>query len=121
MGVADWMMAFSQNGHRDQINDFLDFVYSPKNVLDFSREYGLLPVTTSASDVMSEDSQDKKLRPFLAELPVAQLPPVGNTSWAEVSADIKQRIGQAVTPGGSPAKVLDGLQATAEAEDHAGR
>ena len=48
MGVADWMTAFKQNGHRDQIGDFLDFVYSEKNVLAFSREYDLLPVTTSA-------------------------------------------------------------------------
>ncbi|MFF8944494.1 extracellular solute-binding protein [Streptomyces sp. NPDC014864] len=121
MGVADWMMAFKKNGHRDEIGDFLDFVYSRGNVLDFSRRYGLLPVTTSASEAMAASEADAKLRPFLEELPLAQLYPVGNTSWAQVSADVKRRIGEAVTPGGSPAGVLGGLQARASSAESAER
>lgn len=113
MGVADWMTAFKQNGHRDQIGDFLDYVYSEKNVLAFSREYDLLPVTNSASKEMEASQQDRALRPFLEELPLSTLYPVGNTSWATVSADIKQRIGQAVSANGSPAAVLGQLQAAA--------
>ncbi|WUL76879.1 extracellular solute-binding protein [Streptomyces sp. NBC_00343] len=113
MGVADWMAAFKRNGHREQIGDFLDFVYSEKNVLAFSREYDLLPVTNSASEAMQESGQDKALRPFLEELPLSTLYPVGNTSWATVSADIKKRIGQAVTANGSPGGVLGQLQASA--------
>ena len=113
MGVADWMAAFKQNGHREQIGDFLDFVYSEKNVLAFSREYDLLPVTNSASEAMQESRQDKALRPFLEELPLSTLYPVGNTSWATVSADIKKRIGQAVAANGSPGAVLGQLQASA--------
>lgn len=113
MGVADWMTAFRKNGHAEQIGDFLDFVYEEKNVLDFSREYDLLPVTTSASQVMSGTKRDAALKPFLDELPVSELYPAGQTSWAEVSADIKQRIGRAVAPNGSPSSVLDQLQATA--------
>ncbi|MFJ3337159.1 extracellular solute-binding protein [Streptomyces sp. NPDC086766] len=121
MGVTDWMMAFKKNGHRDEIGDFLDFVYSRGNVLDFSRRYDLLPVTTSASEAMAASEEDAKLRPFLAELPLAQLYPVGNTSWAEVSADVKRRIGEAVTSGGSPAGVLGGLQARASSAESAER
>ncbi|MBK3569106.1 extracellular solute-binding protein [Streptomyces sp. MBT62] len=113
MGVADWMTAFKQNGHRDQIGDFLDYVYSEKNVLAFSREYDLLPVTNSASKVMEASKQDQDLRPFLEELPLSTLYPVGNTSWATVSADIKKRIGQAVAANGSPGAVLGQLQAAA--------
>jgi multiple sugar transport system substrate-binding protein len=113
MGVADWMTAFKQNGHKDQIGDFLDYVYSEKNVLAFSREYDLLPVTNSASKEMEASQQDRALRPFLEELPLSTLYPVGNTSWATVSADIKQRIGQAVSANGSPAAVLGQLQAAA--------
>ncbi|MFI1165930.1 extracellular solute-binding protein [Streptomyces sp. NPDC020801] len=119
MGVADWMMAFKKNGHQDQIGDFLDFVYDEKNVLDFSREYDLLPVTGSASGAMAAAEQDKGLKPFLEELPLAQLYPVGKTSWAQVSADLKKRIGQAVASGGSPAAVLGQLQATASAAESA--
>ncbi|MFI6462827.1 extracellular solute-binding protein [Streptomyces sp. NPDC050528] len=113
MGVADWMTAFKQNGHREQIGDFLDYVYSEKNVLAFSREYDLLPVTNSASEAMQASKQDQDLRPFLEELPLSTLYPVGNTSWATVSADIKQRIGQAVAANGSPGSVLGQLQASA--------
>lgn len=119
MGVADWMMAFKQNGHAEQIGDFLNFVYSEKNVLTFSRDYGLLPVTGSASNTMSasQSPSDKALHPFLDELPTSELYPVGKTSWAAVSASVKQNIGQAVTPGGSPSAVLSRLQATATAAD----
>ncbi len=113
MGVADWMTAFKENGHAEQIGDFLDFVYSEKNVLAFSREYDLLPVTNSASAVMSAAKQDADLKPFLDELPLSETYPVGETSWAQVSAAVKKGIGQAVASGGSPATVLSRLQATA--------
>ncbi|GGX63582.1 solute-binding protein [Streptomyces minutiscleroticus] len=119
MGVADWMTAFKQNGHREQVGDFLDFVYSEKNVLAFSREYDLLPVTTSASEAMAADEDDQDLMPFLEELPGSELYPVGRTSWAEVSAAIKKQIGSAVAPNGNPEAVLGQLQRTATAADNA--
>ncbi|WP_316774148.1 extracellular solute-binding protein [Streptomyces sasae] len=119
MGVADWMAAFKQNGHAEQVGDFLDYVYSEKNVLAFSREYGLLPVTTSASQAMtySTRTQDEQLRPFLEQLPTSALYPAGKTSWAAISADIKKQIGTAVTSTGSPTTVLTRLQAEASAAD----
>ncbi|MEU6660465.1 extracellular solute-binding protein [Streptomyces sp. NPDC046821] len=118
MGVTDWMTAFRKGGHKEQVGKFLDFVYSEKNVLDFSREYDLLPVTHSASDTMADDKRDQKLWQFLEELPNAQLYPAGKTSWAEVSAGIKRDIGSAVGPNGSPASTLGQLQrAAARAEN----
>ncbi|MGY1579949.1 ABC transporter substrate-binding protein [Streptomyces sp. MN13] len=119
MGVADWMLAFKQNGHQKEIGEFLDFVYSDENVLAFSREYDLLPVTNSASDVMSAAEEDSELQPFLKELPLAELYPVGKTSWADVSAQVKKRIGQAVAPGGSPSAVLGKLESAALAAEGA--
>ncbi|KUN80166.1 extracellular solute-binding protein [Streptomyces griseoruber] len=121
MGVADWMTAFKKNGHAEQIGQFLDFVYSERNVLGFSREYDLLPVTTSASQIMSTAEQDAALRPFLEELPLAEVYPVGRTSWAQVSAAVKKGIGKAVTRSGDPATVLSDLQSAAmTAESAAG-
>ncbi|MFD9395833.1 ABC transporter substrate-binding protein [Streptomyces sp. NPDC060000] len=117
MGVADWMTAFKQNGHGEQVGDFLDFVYNEKNVLDFSREYDLLPVTASASLVMGAAEQDADLKPFLDELPLSETYPVGRTSWAKVSAEIKKRVGQAVAPNGDPSAVLGELQTTASTLD----
>ncbi|WP_456115287.1 ABC transporter substrate-binding protein [Streptomyces beihaiensis] len=119
MGVADWMMAFKQNGHRKQIGDFLNYVYDEKNVLDFSREYNLLPVTTSASATMAATRSDAKLWPFLKTLPDAELYPGGKTSWASVSADVKQQIGSAVSSRGNPAAVLGRLQVAASAAESA--
>lgn len=119
MGVADWMMAFKKNGHAQQVGDFLDFVYDEKNVLAFSREYDLLPVTNSASEAMSSDERDAALKPFLDELPQSELYPVGKTSWAAVSAAVKKRIGQAVRPNASPAATLSQLQATASTAESA--
>ncbi|MEU1102867.1 extracellular solute-binding protein [Streptomyces tibetensis] len=113
LGVSDWMTAFRKNGHRDQVGDFLDFVYSEKNVLDFSREYDLLPVTSSASRTMAASEEDRHLKPFLEELLSSELYPVGKTSWADVASQVKGRIGKAVAPGGSPSGVLGTLQAAA--------
>ncbi|MEU0384124.1 ABC transporter substrate-binding protein [Streptomyces chartreusis] len=113
LGVADWMTAFRKNGHRDEVGDFLDFVYSEKNVLAFSREYDLLPVTSSASGTMAASRQDRHLKPFLEELLASELYPVGKTSWADVSSQVKKQIGKAVAPTGSPSGVLGHLQAVA--------
>jgi multiple sugar transport system substrate-binding protein len=113
LGVADWMTAFRKNGHRDQVGDFLDFVYSEKNVLAFSREYDLLPVTSSASGTMAASRRDRHLKPFLEELLTSELYPVGKTSWADVSVQVKKQIGKAVAPTGSPSGVLGHLQAVA--------
>ncbi|WP_369247450.1 ABC transporter substrate-binding protein [Streptomyces sp. R41] len=119
MGVADWMMAFKKNGHGEQIGDFLDFVYDDKNVLAFSHEYNLLPVTASASEAMAGDKNDQDLGPFLDQLPSSVLYPVGKTSWAGISADVKKQIARAVSPSGSPTAILGSLQITATTEDSA--
>ncbi|MFF1376485.1 ABC transporter substrate-binding protein [Streptomyces sp. NPDC058308] len=119
MGVADWMMAFKQNGHRKEAGKFLDYVYSKKNVLDFSNEYDILPVTTSASQAMAKDRGHTELGKFLDELPTSQLYPVGKTSWAEVSAQIKKDIGKTVAQGGNPDSVLKGIQNRAVAAENA--
>lgn len=113
LGVADWMMAFKKNGHREEIGDFLDFVYGEEQVLAFSRDYNLLPVTTSASRTMAEAEQDKHLKPFLDQLVTSELYPVGDRAWAAVNAALKKQIGKAVAPGGDPETVLSNLQATA--------
>jgi multiple sugar transport system substrate-binding protein len=69
---------------------------------------------------MAQDKNDADLAPFLDELPSSQLYPVGKTSWAAVSADIKKQIGKAVSPDGSPAGILGSLQQTATTRDSAG-
>ncbi|MET8982897.1 extracellular solute-binding protein [Streptomyces sp. NPDC004539] len=117
MGVADWMTAFKQHNHQDEIGEFLDFVYSEENVLTFSRTYDLLPVTSSASAAMSAAPSDRPLEPFLEELPLAQLYPAGRTSWSTVAASIKQGIGAAVAPDADPESILRSLETKAMAAE----
>lgn len=118
MGVADWMMAFKQNGHRAEAGKFLDFVYNNKNVMKFSGEYGLLPVTTSASQTMLADDKYAKLHGFLKQLATAEFYPADKTSWPLVSKTIKARMGAAVGPKGNPAGVLTDIQNAADAADN---
>ncbi|MCK7624665.1 extracellular solute-binding protein [Streptomyces sp. RS10V-4] len=119
MGVADWMMAFKQNGHRTEVGTFLDFVYSRKNVLKFSADYNLLPVTTSASQAMLADDRFSKLHGFLEQLPNAAFYPSDKTSWPLVSKTIKARMGATVGPRGNPSATLTDIQNIADTADNA--
>gem|GEM_PF-478297 len=116
LGVADWMMAFNHNGNRDADGKFLQFVYQQKNAVKFLDEYGLLPVTTSASDAMRANPKDKDLVQFLNLIPDAVFYPVDKTSWTQVSSRLKDVIGQAVHS--DPKTVLSDLQIYAEAQDN---
>ncbi|WP_406478917.1 ABC transporter substrate-binding protein [Streptomyces platensis] len=119
MGVADWMMAFKQGGHRAQAGKFLDFVYSKKNVEKFSGEYGLLPVTTAASQAMLADDKYAKFHGFLKQLASAEFYPANKTSWPLVSKTVKAKMGAAVGPRGNPSGVLTDIQNTADTADSA--
>ncbi|MFI8854107.1 extracellular solute-binding protein [Streptomyces sp. NPDC053499] len=119
LGVADWMMAFRKHGHREACGKFLEFVFQEKNHYAFTSQYGLLPVTTSASRRMRKDKDQKKLWPFLDQLTGAEFYPVGKVSWADTSAVIKKTIGKAAMKDGDPKGVLTSLQRKAEAEDKA--
>ncbi|MFB7531552.1 extracellular solute-binding protein [Streptomyces sp. NPDC056178] len=119
MGVADWIMGFKQRGHRAQSGKFFDYLFTDKNVIDFADEYGLLPVTDSASAAMESDPRYKPLRKFLAALPNAEFYPYGKTSWARASESIKENIGSAVEPNGSPESVLGRIARESSAAEHA--
>ncbi|WP_374213990.1 extracellular solute-binding protein [Streptomyces sp. A3M-1-3] len=119
VGVADWIMAFKNNGHRVEAGKFLDFVYAEQNVTKFTSQYGLLPVTTSGSRAMAETPGNDELKKFLQALPTSRLYPVGKKSWAKVSENVKLRIGKAVTPNGSPESVLTQISQEAEAAESA--
>ncbi|MEU2395850.1 extracellular solute-binding protein [Streptomyces sp. NPDC007369] len=112
VGVADWMMAFKQHGKRTQIGKFLEFVYQDENLADFAGRYHLLPSTVSASD-STADGLEKNDVQFLTALRGAQLYPVNDPSWVEVSDTIKRNIGRAVEPGGDPKTVLEDIAAKA--------
>jgi multiple sugar transport system substrate-binding protein len=119
MGVADWIMGFEQNGHRKEIGTFLDYLFTDRNVLEFAGQNDLLPVTVSAQEAMGNDPEHADLKEFLEVLPGSVLPPVGKTSWAAASEDIKKNIGEVVGPGGSPARTLTRISQDARAAEAA--
>ncbi|MFD6885572.1 extracellular solute-binding protein [Streptomyces sp. NPDC059957] len=115
VGVADWMMAFKQNGKRTEIGKFLEFVYQDKNLSDFAGRYHLLPSTVSASRALAgSEGMDKTDNEFLTALESARLYPVNDPSWMVVSDTIKRNIGRAVEPGGDPKRVLEEIAAKAK-------
>ncbi|MFC8761383.1 extracellular solute-binding protein [Streptomyces sp. NPDC057193] len=111
LGVADWMMAFKDGGHKEEVKKFLDFAYSKENTLKFDEMYNLMPVTEDTLKEMTGNGKHKDLEPFFALLPHAVFYPLGDTSWDAVSAEIKKSGGTAVN---DPAKVLGELQKKAE-------
>ncbi|MFD9161091.1 extracellular solute-binding protein [Streptomyces sp. NPDC059558] len=113
VGVADWMMAFRQNGKRAEIGKFLDFVYQDKNLSDFAGRYHLLPSTVTASRTPAGGGLDKNDTQFLNALRGAQLYPVNDPSWLTVSDTIKRNIGRAVEPSGDPKLVLEDIASQA--------
>ncbi|MCF3964146.1 extracellular solute-binding protein [Streptomyces fuscigenes] len=119
MGVADWMMAFKQNGHAKEIGEFLDFAYDDKNVMDFVKQYDLLPVTYSANTLMAADKGHNDLREFQKTLGASELYPFGKSSWSQVSDTIKKNIGKAVEPGADPQQILTKISKDANAADAA--
>lgn len=114
-GVVDWMMAFKQNGHREQVGKFLDFVYSDKNVLKYADQYGLLPVTVATSEAMRANESKQAIWEFLDQLPTAQSFPVGKPSWGPMVTKLQSTIGTAVSKDGDPGRVLGTLQREAKA------
>ncbi|MFI1659864.1 ABC transporter substrate-binding protein [Streptomyces sp. NPDC020472] len=112
LGVADWMMAFKDGGHKEEVRKFLDFAYSKENTLKFDETYNLMPVTEDTLQEMTTNGKHKDLEPFFALLPNAVFYPLGDTTWDAVSAEIKKSGGTAVN---DPAKVLGELQKKAEA------
>ncbi|GAB2331225.1 extracellular solute-binding protein [Streptomyces variabilis] len=112
LGVADWVMAFKDSGHQEEIKKFLDFAYSKENTLKFDEMYNLMPVTEDTLTEMTSNGKHKDLEPFFELLPKASFYPLGDTSWDAVSAEIKKSGGTAV--GEDPAKVLGDLQKKAE-------
>jgi multiple sugar transport system substrate-binding protein len=104
LGVCDNVAAFTPNGHKAQIKEFLDFAYQDKYQLAFDKEYDLLPATTTATQALSSDPV---FGPCLTALPNSVQYP-SDTSWANVKTKIQQTIGLAVT--GSPATELSQLQ-----------
>ncbi|MFI6293432.1 extracellular solute-binding protein [Nonomuraea sp. NPDC050790] len=109
LGVMDWIMAFNQNKHPEEIKKFFDFFYTGPAAEKIVDLYKLLPVTNGGIQKLSGD---EKLKPFLDGLPNASFYPFQDPKWSELNTQIKQTMGGAVK---DPAKTLGELQKVAEA------
>ncbi|WP_030691502.1 extracellular solute-binding protein [Streptomyces globisporus] len=108
-GVADWMMAFKRDGNRELVGSFLDFVYEDKNLSEFAGRYHLLPSTVTAAEASQGPQADPDTEQFLNALHSAQLYPVNEPSWLQISNTIKRNIGKAVAPSADPKTVLEDI------------
>lgn len=117
VGLNDWLMAFRQNGRREQCGTFLSYLYGRKSALAYGGSQSALPVTSSASDALRKDPEQRPLRDFIDQMPQAQFQPTNLRSWPEVRSAVRRRIGEAVVKGGSPKAVLESLdEAATQAE-----
>ena len=108
MGVADWMMAFKQNGHREEAGKFLDFVYSDKNVDEVLRRVR----PAAGHHLRLPGDAGRRQVHHAAQLPQAARPtpsstPSNKTSWPLVSKTVKAKMGAAVGPGATPRVLTD--------------
>ncbi|MFD8206721.1 extracellular solute-binding protein [Streptomyces sp. NPDC059695] len=115
-GVADWMMAFKHDGNRELVSSFLNFVYEDKNLNEFAGRYHLLPSTVSATEASQYAATDPSAEQFLTALRGAELYPVDEPSWLQVSNTIKRNIGRAVAPSADPKTVLEQIAQQAKDE-----
>ncbi|MFD7974573.1 extracellular solute-binding protein [Streptomyces sp. NPDC059071] len=106
-GVADWMMAFKHEGNRELVGSFLNFVYEDENLNEFAGRYQLLPSTVTATQASQGAAADPSTEQFLTALRTAELYPVNEPSWLQVSNTIKRNIGKAVAPTADPRVVLE--------------
>ncbi|MFC8173972.1 extracellular solute-binding protein [Streptomyces sp. NPDC057325] len=113
-GVADWMMAFRHDGNRELVGSFLNFVYEDENLNRFAERYHLLPSTVYATQASRGTAADPSAEQFLGALRSAQLYPVNDPSWLQVSNTIKRNIGKAVAPSADPKAVLEQIALQAE-------
>jgi multiple sugar transport system substrate-binding protein len=103
------MAAFKTDGSKQAaIKKFVDFALADQYQIAFSKEYNLLPGTTSGAAAFSKI--DPQLAPFMAALPKAVQYP-SDPVWAQVKVQIQQIIGTAIGP--DPKPVLDTIQETA--------
>ena len=111
-GVTDYLMAFKKNGNADAVKAFYDLYYQPDQVNTFIKAEGFLPVTKSG---LKEFASQQQLKVYLDTLPNIHLTPTDDPTWDTVKLAVQQNLGLAVAPNGNPQKVLDDLQAKAEA------
>ena len=110
LGVQDYFTAYKKNGHQEEIKKWMDFIFKPDNYADFLKAAGgFIPATKSAG---KNAAKDPALAPFIKLLPSAIFYPGDQAAWPAVKGAIQQQVGTAL---GNPKKVMDALQAKAEA------
>ncbi|MGK5532832.1 ABC transporter substrate-binding protein [Streptomyces sp. URMC 129] len=120
MGDASWLLGFRQRGNQEHIATFLTYLFTEHhNVSTFAERYRLLPVSTPAAQTMGESDspENRRLRPFLDELPAATFLPAGKVSWATVARLISDGIGETVRPDGDVEGILARIQSDADTLD----
>lgn len=109
LGVQDYFTAYKANGHKAEIQKWMDFIFEPTNYAAFLKAAGgFIPATKSAG---AAAAKDPALAPFIKLLPSAIFYPGDQAAWPAVKGAVQQQIGTAIS--GDPKKVLDAIQAKA--------
>lgn len=112
LGVADHMMAFKNDGDKQEaIKTFLDYFYSTDVYTNFVETENFLPVTKSGAEQLGDNPD---MEAFINALPDAKFYPSTNKGWSAAQGGFQSLIGQ-IAQGKDPAGILAEIQAKADA------
>lgn len=111
MAVEDYLMAFNTTEHPEAVKAFLTFFYEQDNYVQFLTNEGMLPVTQSAAEQMSEDPTTAS---FVALLNEAKFYPTTDPQWPAVQAEAISSLGMVTSGQSSAAEVMARLGRVAD-------
>lgn len=113
LAVEDYLMVFKSTKNKAAAGKFLQYFYQAENYKTFLQNEGMLPVTKTSAEAMKSDPV---AGPFVSMLDSAKFYPTTDPNWPSVSQEAVAKLGLAISGQEDPQKVLDDLQAHAEAQ-----
>ena len=112
LGVQDFLMVFKSTEHPDAVSRFLDFLYEDERYEEFMAMEGMLPVTETAGQIMSE--KDPLIAQFIEQLPIAKFYPLTEPAFPEIRLEIISAAQEVLLGNKTAQEALDEVQAIAE-------
>lgn len=112
LGVQNYLMVFKATEHPDAVGKFLEFFYEDERYEEFVTLEGMLPVTETVGEKMSEE--DPLIAEFISQLPIAKFYPINTPNYSEMRLETINAIQEVLLGNKSAKEALDEAQQKAE-------
>lgn len=112
LGVQDFLMVFKSTEHPEAVSKFFDFFYEDERYEEFMKNEGMLPVTETVGDIMSEE--DPEIAQFIEQLPIAKFYPLSDGNFGEARIDTINAVQEVLLGEKTAKESLDDLQELVE-------